>query len=90
MSKPTMPELERIQLERTHEERRVNLAINLGMCPECGAELKTEHNYVERHAPIYLFGLIKISQDIKWDTRTTCPVNSAHYDERWNESPYLY
>jgi ssDNA-binding Zn-finger/Zn-ribbon topoisomerase 1 len=38
--KPTIKELEEIKNKRTSEAKRIDLALTLRVCPECGADLK--------------------------------------------------
>ena len=88
IEKPTMEFLEQeaikandlYTIKRT-ERKRIELAISLNICPDCGNELITEELEILDHPKSYLFGLIVIKTKL-WDYRKVCVFDKYHYEDK--------
>lgn len=78
-------EAEELAVERAIEEKRVELAISLNICPVCGAKIINQ-KYEKYNPPKkYFWGIIKI-KGYRWDYRKICSVDKAHYENKRNYS----
>lgn len=69
--KPTLEELEEIQNKRKSEAKRIELALTLRVCPECGADL--EMKILGR---VFLFSKLY----------NVCSANEQHFkEEKYSE-----
>lgn len=85
MEKPTIQELEMLMNVKLEEERRVKLAIELGICPVCGANLIRKDNEI-LDKPIKFLG-ITIRKEIVWNKRIVCSSDKSHYEFK-EDFPY--
>lgn len=92
--KKSIEELEAIKAEKENikllddaEKLRVSLSVELGFCPECGAEIIEQRDEQLPIVKRYLWGLITIDK-INWDVRNVCPVNKHHYELKYNYEDY--
>lgn len=92
--KKNIEELQAIKAEKENkkqlddaEKLRVALSIELGFCPECGAEIIEQRGEPLPIVRKYLWGLITIDK-INWDFRNVCPVDKHHYELKYNHENY--
>lgn len=70
--KPTLEELQVIDNDRTHEQRRVRLAVNNNICPNCGSKLERVSPYRDVYdKPIKFLGITLSSYDL-YESATVC------------------
>lgn len=84
------PKLENLRIlkkekaeKRAIERERIDLAVSLNICPECGSPL-IEERY-EKYEKPFLF----IFKGKKWDSRVICSTDKKHYEEKQNFNYYL-
>lgn len=84
-NKPTFTALELLSSAKKKEEERCRMAIQLNICPECGADIVDERLEKKPSTKLFYF---TINNDKKWDVRKICKNNSSHYEMKYDTDSY--
>lgn len=76
--KPTLKELQQKRKDIKEEEIRVDLALRLGICPVCGANIVKENDYKHSYLGTNIFGKPKMKSK-HYDYIKYCSNNKTHY-----------
>lgn len=85
--KKTLGELEIIKTEQENEQKRRQLSIELGYCPECGAEIIEQPVEIiisqKRCISWRLYFYTKtIKREKRWAYREVCPNDVKHHERK--------
>lgn len=84
----TLKELQKIQKDEKEEAKRIELSIQLGFCPICGAKLITIKPRYKIKFYKYWFN-IKIRLDL-WESKLICSNVESHYGVENHYDPIDY
>jgi hypothetical protein len=77
--KPTLEELEQKEEERKKEQKRVQLAISLDICPVCSSSIiRQDYEKYDKPKGWWIFK----TYGYEWDHRKICMKDPLHYEDK--------